>query len=86
MSTVKIEIPEEFARSFGATDEEAARNAKLTLAIGMYRNGRWSTRKAGEFAGKNRWEFMDILKDRKIPMPYTREMLEEDLAHARSGL
>jgi len=86
MSTVTIEIPEGYARSFGSTDDEVRRNAKNELAIEMYREGRWSTRKAGEFAGMNRWEFMDLLMARKIPMPYTREMLEQDIAHARSRL
>ena len=86
MSSVTIEIPAEFARSFGATGTEASRNAKVELAIEIYREGRWSTRKAGEFAGMNRWEFMDVLKARKIPMPYTREMLEQDLTHARSRI
>lgn len=86
MSTVILEIPESYARSFGATDEEAARNAKLELAIEMYREGRWSTRRAGEFAGLNRWQFMDVLMARKVPMPYTYEMLEQDIAHARSCL
>ena len=83
MSTVTIEIPESFARSFGATDEEAARNAKIELAIEMYREGKWSTGRAGEFAGMNRWEFMEVLRTRKVEMPYTKEMIEEDLAHDR---
>lgn len=83
MSAVIIEIPESFARSFGATDEEVVRNAKTELAIEMYRQGRWSTGKAGEFAGMNRWEFMEILKTRSVEMPYTKEMIEEDLAHGR---
>lgn len=83
MNSVTIEIPESYTRSFGSTDEEIRRNAKIELAIEMYREGRWSTRKAGEFAGMNRWAFMDVLKARRIPMPYTREMLEQDIAHAR---
>jgi predicted HTH domain antitoxin len=82
MSNVILEIPEEFARSFGSTDEEAARNAKLELAIEMYREGRWSTRHAGEFAGMNRWQFMDVLMARKVEMPYTKEMLDHDLRYA----
>lgn len=82
MSSVMFEIPEAFARSFGATDEDAIRNAKLELAIGMYRDGRWSTRKAGEFAGLDRWQFMDLLQARKIDAPYSKEMLEQDLAYA----
>lgn len=84
MSTVTIEIPESFARSFGATDEETARNVKLELAIEMYREGRWSTGGAGKFCGMTRIAFMDLLRDRKVEMPYTKEMLEQDLAYARS--
>jgi predicted HTH domain antitoxin len=84
MSTVMLEIPAEYVRSFGATDEEALKNARLELALEMYREGKWSTRKAGEFAGLNRWQFMDVLKARKVPIPYTREMIEQDIAHARS--
>jgi predicted HTH domain antitoxin len=85
MSTVTIEIPEGFTRSFGETDEEVRRNAKLELAIEMYREGKWSTGKAGKFCGMTRIAFMDLLRDRKVPMPYTREMLEQDLAYARGG-
>lgn len=83
MSTLTLEIPEEFANSFGATQEEASRNAKTELAIEMYREGKWSTGKAGKFCGMTRIAFMDLLRDRKVEMPYTREMLEEDFAHAR---
>jgi predicted HTH domain antitoxin len=84
MSTVTLEIPEEFTRSFGTTEEEVRRNAKLELAIEMYREGKWSMGRAAEFAAMNRWQFMEVLKARKVPMPYTREMLEQDIAHARS--
>ena len=66
MSTVTIEIPEEFTRCFG--------------------EGKWSTRRAAEFAGLDRWQFMEVLMARKVHMPYTREMLEQDIAHARSNL
>ena len=84
MKAVTIEIPEAFAGSFGATDVEAAKNARLELAIQMYREGRWSTRRAGEFANLDRWGFMEVLMRRKVPFPYTAEMLEQDFAYARS--
>lgn len=83
MSTVTIEIPEEFTHRFGTTAEEIARNAKITLAIAMYRQAKWSTGKAAEFAGMYIGDFMDLLRDRKIEKPYTKEMLEQDFAHAR---
>ncbi len=86
MSTVTIEIPEGFTRSFGETEEEVRRNAKLELAIEMYREGKWSTGKAAEFSGLYIGKFMDLLRDRKVEKPYTEKMLEQDLAYARGGL
>jgi predicted HTH domain antitoxin len=84
MKTVTLEIPAEFAGSFGNTDEEVERNARLELAIEMYREGKWSTGKAARFVGMARLDFMDLLRDRKVPLPYTKEMVEEDFAYARS--
>ena len=85
MSTVTIEIPEGFTRSFDETEDEVRRNAKLELAIEMYREGKWSTGKAAEFAGIYIGKFMDLLRDRKVDKPYTDKMLEQDLAYARGG-
>jgi len=86
MSTVNVEIPAEFARSFGESEAEVKRNAKIELAIEMYREGKWSTRRAGEFAGMNRRDFMDILMTRKIEAPYSSRMLEQDIAYASGRL
>jgi predicted HTH domain antitoxin len=86
MGTITFEIPEAFATSFGSTAEEVTKNAKLELAIEMYREGKWSTRKAAEFAGINRWELMDVLMLRKVPFPYTIEMLDQDIAYAGSSV
>ncbi len=83
MSTVTFEIPAEFAASFGSTDAEVARNAKIELAIEMYREGKWTTGKAAEFVGMYIGAFMDLLRDRKIEKPYTVEMVEQDFAYAR---
>jgi len=86
MNNVTLEIPAEFARSFGATEEEAARNARIELAIEMYREGKWSTGKASEFAGLYIGKFMDLLRNRDISRPYTEKMLEQDIRHARGRL
>jgi len=82
MSTINVEIPAEFARSFGDSEAEVKLNAKIELAIEMYREGKWSTRRAGEFASMNRRQCMDVLMARKIEAPYTKEMLEQDIAYA----
>jgi predicted HTH domain antitoxin len=86
MSTVTLEIPEEFARSFGETDEEVRQNAKIELAVAMYREGKWSTGKSAEFAGMYIGTFMDLLRDRNVPFHYTEEMLEQDIRHARGSV
>ena len=82
MSTVTLEIGEEFTHCFGTTEEEVKRNAKLELAIEMYREGKWSTGKAAEFVDMYIGAFMDLLRDRKVEKPYTIEMVEQDFAHA----
>ena len=84
MNAATIEIPEDYTHRFGTTDEEVARNVKIELAIAMYREAQWSTGKAARFAGMTRLDFMELLRDRKVPLPYTVEMLEEDFAYARS--
>ena len=86
MNTVTIDIPESYAQSFGNTAEEVQRNAKIELAIEMYREGKWSTGKAAEFANMYLGSFMDLLRDRKIEKPYSDKMLEQDIAYARGRL
>jgi predicted HTH domain antitoxin len=86
MNNVLLEIPEEFAMSFGDTLEERSRNIKLELAIEMYREGRWSTGKAAEFAEIYIGKFMELLRVRGVSQCYTHEMLEQDNHHACSHL
>jgi predicted HTH domain antitoxin len=85
MSNVILELPAQFARSFGATDEEVVRNAKLALAIEMHREGKWSTGKAVDFAGLYVGRFMDVLRDRGVGRPYAARMLEQDISYAHGG-
>jgi predicted HTH domain antitoxin len=82
MSNVILELPAEFAQSFGTTDEEVVRNAKLALAIEMYREGKWSTGKAADFAGLYVGSFMDVLRDRGVSRSFTARMLEHDISYA----
>ena len=86
MSTVTLEIPDKFARSFGATEEEAARNAKIELAIEMYREAKWSTGRAAEFVGMTRIAFMDLLRDRKIGCPTPSRWSRKTFAMPESSL
>lgn len=86
MSTVTIELPEEIVRGYGQTNTESARLIGLQLAIDKYRDGVWSIGKSAQAVGMSLWEFMVVLKERKAEMPYTKEMVDEDFAYARSRL
>ena len=55
----------------------------LDYAIQMYRQGKWSTRTAAESSGLDRWQFMEVLMMRRVPFPYTVEMLDQDFLYAR---
>lgn len=86
MNTNLVDLPTDITRAFGTGREEESRNIALQLAVDMYRDGKWSTGKAAEAAGMGLIAFMEVLKDRKVQVPYTKDMLEEDFAHARRSL
>jgi len=52
---------------------------KLEHALKLYMNKKATTWKAAETAGLSLYEFIDVLRSRRIPAQYTIEDLEEDL-------
>jgi len=52
---------------------------KLEHALKLYKEQKATTWKAAEIAGISLYEFIDVLKNRRIPAQYTTEDLEEDL-------
>ena len=69
-----------------STDAKSRRVLPLELALDLYKEGKVSPGRAAQLAGLGRWEFSDIAKARGIATPYTREMIQEDLAHGHSHL
>ena len=59
--------------------DKALQETKLEYALELYKKGRASLWKAAEIAGISLWEIIDIVKERKIPMPYTIEDAEKDI-------
>jgi len=49
------------------------------LAIGLFMDGRLTLGQAGGALGLSKPEFMDLMGQRGIPMPYDVEDLESDL-------
>ena len=81
MNTLNLEVPREAVASLGTDDAETGRMLRLELALALYRDGKLPPGRAARVAGVGRWDFADIAKSRGIPSPYTREMIEEDVAH-----
>jgi len=52
---------------------------KLEHALKLYKEQKVTTWKAAEIAGISLYEFIDVLKNRRIPAQYAMEDLEEDL-------
>lgn len=64
--------------------EQGLRTARIDDAVEAYREGRVSSWRAAEVAGLSTWEFLDLLKARRVSLPlaYGRAEAEEDLAQA----
>ncbi len=51
-------------------DEEVPKLVRLYLAIELYRERKVSLGKASEIAGVSKWEIMEILASKNIPIQY----------------
>lgn len=60
--------------------DRGLKEIKLEHALEEYRKGRITLWKAASLAGLSLWEMLDIVKEKKIPVPYTLEDLREDIA------
>ncbi|HKZ64652.1 MAG TPA: UPF0175 family protein [Thermoplasmata archaeon] len=68
----KSELIREFLR-------RAVASRKVELALEAYQARKVSLGKAAELADLSLWEMLDVLRDRRIPLSYSAEDLEEDL-------
>ena len=59
------------------------KEVRLEYALDLYRKGKVSLGRAGEIAELSLWEMMDIVREKRIPMPYTVEDVEKDFEIAK---
>lgn len=79
MSEVTVTLPSDLARILRVDADEIPRVVKVYLAVELYREGLVSLGKAAEIAGLTKWEMMEVLTSKGIPLNYTRRDLEEDI-------
>lgn len=81
--TVEVSIPKELKDIFNVEEDEIGGEALISIAIELYREGKVSMGKAAEIAGISKIEMMGVLRERKVPLQYSEDDLEEDLKALR---
>ena len=57
-------------------------DARLELAIALYREGKLPPGRAATLAGIGRWDFEKVLVARQVPMPWDEEDIENEFRNA----
>jgi predicted HTH domain antitoxin len=79
----KLKLPHELITICKVRENELEAFLKRAIAIELFREGLVSIGKASEIAEVSRNEMMDLLGERRIPLHYTVEDLEEDIKTLR---
>lgn len=84
MSQLVLKIPGDVVDALRLPPDEVDSELHKELALALYQRGVLSSGKACRLAGMTRWEFEELLGQRKILRHYTEENLDEDIEYARS--
>ena len=76
-----FEIPAEILRVVKLPPQEIEQEFRKELALALYQRRVLSLGKARLLANMTRWEFEELLGQRKIPRHYTQRELEEDIQY-----
>ena len=80
--SVTLDVSDDFARRLETQPQAAEAELHLELAVALYRSGNLPVGKAATVAGLTESQFAEILRQRRIPMPYSLSDLEHDIAYA----
>jgi predicted HTH domain antitoxin len=82
MAKLILEVPSEIVDAVRLPPAEVEGELLKELAVALYDRGALSLGKARTLAHMNRWQFEQILGERRIPRHYTAADLGEDIQHA----
>jgi predicted HTH domain antitoxin len=82
MAKLVLEVPPEIVDAVRLPPAEVEAELLKELALALYRRGVLSLGKARALAQMNRWQFEQLLGERRIPRHYTEADLGEDLRYA----
>jgi len=76
-----MEIPASVMEGVKVPEKEIENEFRKELALALYQRGVLSLGKARLLAKMSRWQFEELLGDRRITRHYTGEDLEEDIRY-----
>jgi predicted HTH domain antitoxin len=74
----EISLPQSVAEVLGLTESEASQTLRKELAVHFFERNMLSFGQARQWSGLSVWEFMDLLREQKVPFHYDVYELEED--------
>jgi len=80
---LKLKLPADFLQLTGINPKEAPIVIQRELAVYFFAQGTLTFGQARRLAKLSKWEFMALLKDRKIPLHYGLTEYKEDLLTIR---
>jgi predicted HTH domain antitoxin len=82
MTKLVLEVPPEVVDAVRLPPAEVEAELLKELALALYRRGVLSLGKARTLAQLDRWQFEQLLGERRIPRHYSEADLGEDLRYA----
>lgn len=78
-----LEIPEDILENVKLPSDEVDQVLRQELALALYARGIVTSGTARRLAQMMRWEFEELLGQRKVPRHYEEDDFDEDLSYAR---
>ena len=82
MPALQLEIPEDVTDALRLPPAERDRALRTELALALYQRGVLPAGKARKLADMTRWQFDELLGQRRVPRHYEEDDLRDDLDYA----
>lgn len=78
LNRYEIEIPGQVIRALGLMDKDVGDTLKKELAVYFFQRNMLSFGQARQLSSLSVWDFMEVLRERKVPLHYSETEYDED--------
>jgi predicted HTH domain antitoxin len=78
LNKYEIEIPNQVVRALGLMDKDVVNTIKKELAVYFFQRNMLSFGQARQLSTLSVWDFMETLRERKVPLHYSEAEYLED--------